>query len=71
MPLKNEYTNVINIYYKFRKEKMSNYTVIIDRKNLYSKDYTKKKVTSNKMDKNIKINKSLVNIFIHMSEKYN
>lgn len=48
---------------------MSNYAVIIDRKNLYSKDYTKKKVTSNKTDKNIKITESLVNILFHMSKK--
>lgn len=50
---------------------MSNYVVTIDRRNLYLKDYTQKKITSKEVERNVKITESLVNIFIHMIKKSN
>lgn len=60
------------IYIINRKEiKMSNCTVVIDRKNLYSKDYSKIKYTNKEVSQNVKISESLVNVFIHMIKKSN
>ena len=50
---------------------MSNCVVVIDRKNLYSKDYTQKKYTSKEVSQNVKISESLVNVFIYMIKKSN
>ncbi len=50
---------------------MSNCTVVIDRKNLYSKDYSKIKYTNKEVSQNVKISESLVNVFIHMIKKSN
>ena len=50
---------------------MSNYVVTIDRKNLYSKDYTQKKCTSKEVESDVKITESLVNVFINMIKKSN
>lgn len=45
---------------------MSNTVVVIDRKNLYSKNYSKIKYTNKEVNENVKISESLANVFIMM-----